>query len=70
MKKAQHLGKTPKKLFNEGLDRLDIEIDAFFVKHYSKSPIFVRKFNFDKTLLNQVFEFLRYNCKIFLNILS
>ena len=39
----------------------------------NESPIFVQKFNFDdfdKTLLNQVFEFLRYNCKIFLNILS
>ena len=36
--------------------------------HYSKSIIFVQKMNFDITLLFDIFEFLRQNWKIFLDI--
>ena len=39
--------------------------------HYSKSRIFVQKFNFEKIdniLLLDRFEFLRQNLKVFLNI--
>ena len=36
--------------------------------HYSKSIFFFQKINFNKTLLLDIFEFLRPNWKIFLNI--
>ena len=36
--------------------------------HYSKSLIFVQKLYFGKTLILEIFEFLRQNWKLFLNV--